>query len=98
MHVVTFFVVFNIFISFHNAKLSIISKINNFDKCVLIDHFHFKHETRIKEKVIELSLEEITIRSANKFTMLCYNTGTELRCHVIILMKFLVVSDIIVVT
>ncbi len=34
------------------------------------------------KKVIELSLQEITIRSDNKFTMQCYNTFTELGCHI----------------
>jgi hypothetical protein len=29
-------------------KLSIISQTKNFNKHVLIDHFHFKHEPRIK--------------------------------------------------
>ncbi len=57
--------------------LSIISSIKNINKHALIDHFHFKHETREnKRKVIELSLQEITIRSDNKFTMQCYNTET----------------------
>jgi hypothetical protein len=69
-------------------KLSIISSIKNFNKHVPIDHFHFEDETRIKEKL--LSLQEITISSYNDFTMQCYNTVTELRCHVIIIMKFLV--------
>ncbi len=32
--------------------LAIISSINNFNKHALIDHFHFKHETRIKEKLL----------------------------------------------
>ncbi len=27
-------------------------KTNNFNKQVLIDHFYFKHETRIKEKLL----------------------------------------------
>jgi hypothetical protein len=36
---------------------------------------------------MELSLQEITIMSDNKFTMQCYHTVTELRCHVIIIMK-----------
>jgi hypothetical protein len=31
-----------------------------------------------KREVIELSLQEITIWSDNKFTMQCYNTVTEL--------------------
>jgi hypothetical protein len=71
--------------------LSIISSIKNFNKHGLIDHLHFKLEMRIKEKVIELSLQEITIRSVNKFTMQCYNAITKLQCHVIIIMKFLVI-------
>ncbi len=33
-------------------KLSIITQIKNFNRHVLIDHFHFKHETRIKEKLL----------------------------------------------
>ncbi len=33
-------------------KLSIISQIKYFNKHVLIDRFHFKHETRIKEKLL----------------------------------------------
>ncbi len=41
---------------------------------------------RIKEK-----LQEIIIRSDNKFTMQCYNMITEMRCHVIIIMVFLVI-------
>ncbi len=32
--------------------LSIISSIKNFNEHVLIDHFHFKHETRIKEQLL----------------------------------------------
>ncbi len=32
--------------------LSIISSIKNFNKHVLSDHFHFKHEMRIKEKLL----------------------------------------------
>ncbi len=34
--------------------LSIISSIKFFNKHVLIDHFHFKRETRIKEKLLNL--------------------------------------------
>ncbi len=33
-------------------EFSIISSIKNFNKHVLIDHFHFKHETRTKEKLL----------------------------------------------
>jgi hypothetical protein len=33
--------------------LSINSSIKNFNKHVLIDHFHFKHETRMKEKLLK---------------------------------------------
>ncbi len=44
--------VFNVFISFHNATISSISQIKNFNMHVRIDHFHFKHETRIKEKLL----------------------------------------------
>jgi len=33
-------------------KLSIISQIKYFNKHVLIDRFHFKHEMRIKEKLL----------------------------------------------
>jgi hypothetical protein len=40
-----------------------------------------------KRKVIKLSLQEIIIRSDNKFTMQCYHTVSELRCHVIIISK-----------
>jgi hypothetical protein len=47
------------------------------------------------KKVIELRLQEITIRSDNKFTMQCYNTFTELGCHVIIILKFLVIRYLI---
>ncbi len=31
-------------------KLSIISQMKSFNKHVLIDHFHFKHEMKMKEK------------------------------------------------
>ncbi len=67
--------------------LSIISSIKNFNKHFPIDHFHFKHETRIKRKVIELSLQVITIRPDNKFTMQCYGAVTELRCHVTLFLQ-----------
>jgi hypothetical protein len=33
--------------------LSIVSSIKNFNKHVLIDRFHFKRETRIKEKLLK---------------------------------------------
>ncbi len=46
--------------------LAIISSIKNFNKHVLIDHFHLKHETRKKE-VIELSLQEITSNRVIEF-------------------------------
>jgi hypothetical protein len=46
--------------------LSSISSIKNFNKHVPTDRFHFKHETRIKERFNELSLQEITFRSDNK--------------------------------
>ncbi len=61
--------------------LSIISSIKNFSKHVLIDHFYNKRETIIKRKVIEWSLQEVTVRSDNMFTMQCYNILTELRCR-----------------
>jgi hypothetical protein len=70
--------------------LSIISLIKNFNKQVLIDHLHFNHEKRKKEKLLN-SLQEITIRPDNEFTMQCYNTVTELLCHVIIIMEFVFV-------
>ncbi len=37
---------------FMMQTLSIISSIKNFNKHVLIDHFHFKHEMRIKEMLL----------------------------------------------
>ncbi len=33
-------------------NFSIISSMKNFNKHILIDHFHFKHETRIEEKLL----------------------------------------------
>ncbi len=44
------FFIFNIFILFHNANIVHFSSIKNFNKHVQIDNFHFKCETRIKEK------------------------------------------------
>ncbi len=32
--------------------LSIISSIKSFNKHVIIDHFHYKHEIRVKEKLL----------------------------------------------
>jgi len=42
------------FNSFHEAKIiyNFIKK-KNFNAHVPIDHFHFKHETRVKEKLLD---------------------------------------------
>ncbi len=48
-NLLVYFFVFNIFISFHNA---LFSSINNFNKHALIDHFHFNHEVRTKERLL----------------------------------------------
>jgi hypothetical protein len=53
---------------------------------LIIFILNMKRELENKRKVIELSLQEITFRSDNRFTMQCYNTVTDLRSRVISLL------------
>ncbi len=47
-----YFFVLIFFFCFIMQTLSIISSIKNINKHILIGHFHFKHDTRIKEKLL----------------------------------------------
>jgi hypothetical protein len=85
------FFAFNVFILFHNANIVHFSSIKNFNKHVLIYNFHFNCETRIKEKLLNWAYKKSQSGQIISLPMQCYNTISELQCHVIIIKRFLVV-------